>query len=94
MRWQITGAVPLGDASKFWRTSPVGRLNDASLGWGVFFSLLHQIQIFKKEAFRVSWHFGNLEYGKRKPWYLGGSARRHSELERSGYCTAELNRNL
>ena len=27
-------------------------------------------------------------------WYLGGSARRHSELERSGYCTAELNRNL
>jgi len=59
-----------------------------------FFSLSHQIKNFKKEAFRVSWHFGNLECGKRKPGHLGGSTRHHSELERPGYRTTEPNRNL
>lgn len=59
-----------GEASKFWRTSPVGQLNDASLGFFLFFFLSHQIKIFKREAFRVSWHFGNLEYGKRKPIWV------------------------
>jgi hypothetical protein len=59
-----------------------------------FFFRLASDKIFKREAFRVSWHFGNLEYGKRKPRHLGGSARHHSELERSGYRTTKPNRNL